>query len=384
MAHDVDVVVIGAGVVGLAVARAFAMNGREVLVVESAQAIGTGTSSRNSEVIHAGIYYEPGSLKARLCVEGKKLLYQFCAESGVAARAIGKIIVAQTADQISQLESLQANATANGVADLRWLTGLQATALEPNLRCTAALMSPSTGIVDSHGFMLALQASAEAHRATVALHTTVISGLTDHNGISLVLRHADHSTTSVLAKTVSNCAGHGVHAVASAIDGFDPQHLPPRFLAKGSYCSVTGLSPFRHLVYPVPVPGALGVHVTLDMNGKARLGPDIQWVDDEDYSVLDAIIPKFIHACQGFWPGVRDQELVVSYAGIRPKICGPGDASADFLIQGPSDHGVSGLINLFGIESPGLTASMAIAEHVLRLDERSSEFKRSKRSHARR
>ena len=363
MAHDIDVLVIGAGVVGLAVARTFAMAGREVLVVESAHAIGTGTSSRNSEVIHAGIYYEPGSLKAKLCVEGKTLLYQFCSESGVAARAIGKIIVAQTPDQISQLESLQANAVKNGVADLQWLTGSQATELEPNLRCAAALISPSTGIVDSYNFMLALQANAEAHGATIALRTAVVSGHTDDSGVSLLLTHADGSTTRLSAKTVINCAGHGAHAVAAAIAGFDLRHLPPRFLAKGRYCSVSGCSPFRHLIYPIPVPGALGVHVTLDMDGYARLGPDIQWIDDEDYSVSDAIVPEFIKACHGFWPGVRDHKLTASYAGIRPKICGPGEAFPDFLIQGPSDHGVNGLINLFGIESPGLTASLAIAQH---------------------
>jgi L-2-hydroxyglutarate oxidase LhgO len=365
MAHDVDVIVIGAGVVGLAVARAIAMAGREVLVVEKANAIGTATSSRNSEVIHAGIYYEPGSLKAKLCVEGKKLLYQFCADSGVGARAVGKLIVAQTTSQVAKLEALQANALKNGVTDLQLLTAEEASCLEPALRCVAALLSPSTGIVDSHGFMLALQASAEEHGATIVLQTAAASGVAGGHGISVELRGADRSTTSLVAKSVINCAGHGAHAAAAAICGFDPRHLPPRHLAKGSYCNVSGKSPFSHLVYPVPVPGALGVHVTLDMQGGARLGPNIEWVDDEDYAVSDSIIPEFRRACEGFWPGVRDRELATAYAGIRPKICSPDQTSADFLIQTSSEHGVEGLINLFGIESPGLTSAMAIANHVL-------------------
>jgi L-2-hydroxyglutarate oxidase LhgO len=369
MAHDIDVVVIGAGVVGLAVARALAMAGREVLVVEKANAIGTATSSRNSEVIHAGIYYEPESLKAKLCVEGKNLLYQFCADSGVAARAVGKLIVAQTPSQIAKLEALQANALKNGVTDLQWLTAEEASHLEPALRCVAALLSPSTGIVDSHNFMLALQAGAEEHGAIIVLQTAFVSGVAGGNGIAVQLRGADHSTTQVVAKSVINCAGHGAHAVAAAMSGFDLRRLPQRYLAKGSYCNVSGKSPFSHLVYPIPVPGALGVHVTLDMQGRARLGPNIEWVDDEDYAVSDSIIPEFRRACEGFWPGVRDRELTTSYAGIRPKICSPDQTSADFLIQTSSEHGVEGLINLFGIESPGLTSAIAIANHVLRLTE---------------
>jgi L-2-hydroxyglutarate oxidase LhgO len=366
MAHDIDVIVIGAGVVGLAVARALAMAGREVLVVEKANAIGTATSSRNSEVIHAGIYYEPGSLKAKLCVEGKKLLYQFCADSGVAARAVGKLIVAQTPGQIATLEALQANALKNGVTDLQWLTEQDALRLEPALRCVAALLSPSTGIVDSHNFMLALQASAEEHGAAFVLQTAFVSGVAGGNGIAVQLRGADHLTTQVVVRSVINCAGHGAHAVAAAISGFDLRHLPQRYLAKGSYCNVSGKSPFSHLVYPIPVPGALGVHVTLDMQGRARLGPNIEWVDDEDYAVSDSIIPEFRRACEGFWPGVQDRELATSYAGIRPKICSPDQSSADFLIQSSSEHGVEGLINLFGIESPGLTSAIAIANHVSR------------------
>ncbi len=364
MGHDIDVMVIGAGVVGLAIARAFSMAGHEVLVVEKADTIGTGTSSRNSEVIHAGIYYAPGSLKAKLCIEGKKLLYQFCAESGVAARAVGKLIVAQTESQIANLEALQANARENGVTDLQWLTATDARRLEPDLCCVAALLSPSTGIVDSHGFMLALQADAEKQRATIAFQTSVASGVAGENGIAVDLISADQSTMRLVAKLLINCAGHGAHA-AAAIGGYELRHLPPRFLAKGSYCDVAGKSPFSHLIYPIPVPGALGVHVTLDLQGNARLGPDIEWVDEEKYAVSDAIIAEFAGACEGFWPDVGNRKLTASYAGIRPKIHGPDMAAADFLIQGPSDHGVSGLINLFGIESPGLTSAMAIANHVV-------------------
>ncbi len=364
MKPDFDVLVVGAGVVGLAVARALAMAGRKVLVVEKANAIGTATSSRNSEVIHAGIYYEPGSLKAKLCVEGKAQLYRFCADMGVEARAIGKLIVAQTADQIHQLEALQSNAIKNGVTDLRWLTATDVSHLEPALRCAAALLSPSTGIVDSHNFMLALQAEAENHGAVIVTQTELVSAVASDDGISADLRGADGTSTRIAAKSVINCAGHGAHAVAASMRGFAPRHLPPRFLAKGSYCDVAGKSPFTHLIYPVPVPGALGIHVTLDMQGRARLGPNIEWVAEENYAVSQTIAPDFARACQGFWPDVHERKLTASYAGIRPKIHGPDVSSADFLIQGPSDHGVKGLINLFGIESPGLTASMAIASHL--------------------
>ncbi len=365
MPPDFDTIVIGAGVIGLAVARKLAIESKEVLVVEKANAIGTATSSRNSEVIHAGIYYKPESLKAKLCVDGKKLLYQFCSESGVEARAIGKLIVAQTSDQIPQIEALQANALKNGVTDLQWLTGARATRLEPALRCAAALLSPSTGIVDSQNFMLALLCDAENNGATIALHTKLVSGAADGNCIGVLLQGVDGSTTRLAARSVINCAGHGAHAVAAAISGFDLRHLPPRFLAKGSYCNVAGKSPFAHLIYPLPVAGALGIHVTLDIESRARLGPNIEWVDEENYAVSESIVSEFARACEGFWPDVRNRELTASYAGIRPKIHGPDAAGADFLIQGPSKHGVKGLINLFGIESPGLTSSLAIADHVL-------------------
>ena len=334
------------------------------MIIDKADAIGTGTSSRNSEVIHAGIYYETGSLRARMCVEGRKLLYDFCSASGVAANPIGKLIVAQTAAEIPKLEALLATAIRNGVHDLQWLTADEAMQLEPELRCTRALLSPSTGIVDSHGFMLALQGSAETHGATLALRTTCVSGAVESDGFSVDLRDESDSLTRLTAKTVINSAGHGAHAVATAMNGYDTAHLPPRFLAKGNYCNIAGRSPFSRLVYPIPVPGALGIHVTLDLQGRARLGPNIEWIDHEDYSVSDAIIPEFTRACEGFWPGIRSREIATAYCGIRPKIHGPDKASADFLIQGPQTHGIPGMVNLFGIESPGLTSSLALASYV--------------------
>ena len=364
MPHDVDALVIGAGVVGLAIARGLSMAGRDVLVVDAADAIGTGTSSRNSEVIHAGIYYEPGSLKARLCVEGKRLLYQFCAESGVEARRLGKLIVSQTSAEEPKLEALKKVAEQNGVADLVWLTSHQARQLEPDLSCTAALLSPSTGIIDSHSYMLALQAVTEANGGTVALRTTVTAGACVADGFRVNLRDSSASESSIHCRIVINSAGHGAHAVAAALHGYDKTFLPPRFIAKGSYCNVSGPSPFRRLIYPIPVPGALGIHVTLDLQGRARLGPNIEWVDQENYSVSESIIPEFQQACVGFWPGIANRTLTTAYCGLRPKVHGPDKASADFIIQGPAQHGVNGLVNLFGIESPGLTSSLAIARVV--------------------
>ena len=367
MAVDIDTVVVGAGVIGLAVARIFAMSGRDVLIIEKSDGIGRATSSRNSEVIHAGIYYEPGSLKSQLCVTGKQLLYQFCAASGVEARAIGKLIVALTPSEIPKLKALQATAVQNGVDDLQWLSGADAAKLEPELNCVAALHSPSTGIIDSQGYMLALQANAETHGATLALRTSVQSGACGGDGFVLILRNADGTTSELTTRTVINCAGHGAHAVATNLKGYVDAHLPPQFFAKGSYCNVSGKSPFSHLIYPIPVAGALGIHLTLDMQGKIRLGPNIEWVAEEDYSVSHAIETEFARACESFWPELREREISSAYSGVRPKIHGPATKWADFMIQGPSTHNVRGLVNLFGIESPGLTASLAIAEHVLKV-----------------
>ena len=364
MSDTIDTLVIGAGVVGLAVARAVARSGRDVLVVEKAAAIGSGTSSRNSEVIHAGIYYQPGSLKAHLCVEGKALLYDFCERAGVEARRVGKLIVAQTEMEVAKLEALQKTARQNGVDDLTWMTSAEAARLEPELVCAGALHSPSTGIVDSHGLMLALQGDAEAHGATVALRTRFVSGEITSNGISAELQDEEGNTMQIACRALVNCAGHGAHSVAAGLEGYDRSLLPPRFLAKGSYCNVVGRSPFSRLIYPIPVPGALGTHVTLDQQGRARLGPNIEWVESENYYVSDRIVEEFAKACEGFWPGVRDRELTPAYCGIRPKVHGPQEAFADFIIQGPDAHGVPGLVNLFGIESPGLTSSLAVANRV--------------------
>ena len=362
MVDQVQSVVIGAGVVGLAVGRALAQSGREVIVLEGADAIGTGTSSRNSEVIHAGIYYPAGSLKARLCVKGKEQLYAFCAEKGVDVRRCGKLIVATSAEQVAQLEHIQKKAAANGVHDLQLLSREQARALEPELECHAALLSPSTGIVDSHGLMLALQGDMENAGGALALLSPVASAQVQPDGI--LIRTADG--TELLAQEVVNAAGLFAPSVASKIEGLDACHVSQAFYAKGNYFTLNGRAPFSHLIYPVPEAAGLGVHLTLDLGGQAKFGPDVQWVDSPDQLEVDP------QRCEGFyaevnkyWPGLKAGSLAPGYAGMRPKISGPGDAAADFVIQGAGTHGVAGLVNLFGIESPGLTSCMAIADEVL-------------------
>ena len=359
---QVQTIVIGAGVVGLAVARALALSGREVIVLEAADAIGTGTSSRNSEVIHAGIYYPAGSLKACLCVQGKERLYSYCAEKGVEHRRCGKLIVATSAEQVGQLEQIQKKAAANGVHDLHMLTREQAKALEPDLECYAALLSPSTGIVDSHGLMLALQGDMEQAGGVLALLSAVSSAQVQSDGI--VVRTEDG--TELLAQEVVNAAGLVAPQLASQIQGLDAQYVPQAFFAKGNYFTLSGRAPFTHLIYPVPEAAGLGVHLTLDLGGQAKFGPDVEWVDSPDQLQVD---PK---RCEGFyaevnkyWPGLAQGSLAPGYAGIRPKISGPHAASADFVIQGAATHQIAGLVNLFGIESPGLTSCLAIAEEVL-------------------
>ena len=364
MSEAADAVVIGAGVVGLAVARQLALDGREVLVIEVEATIGEGTSSRNSEVIHAGIYYPRGSLKAQLCVRGRELLYAFCARNGVAAEAIGKLIVAVTPEEVPALHALIETAAGNGVDNLRRVDAAEARALEPAIRCEAAVLSPSPAIVDSNGYMLALQGEAEAHGATVIHHARALGGKVGGSGLLLDIADEDGGQTTLACRSIVNCAGHGAHALARAMEGLDPCSIPPRFLARGRYLSVAGRSPFRHLIYPMPVPGALGVHVTLDLGGRAKLGPDITWVDELDFTVGPEIIDGFREAVRRYWPDVMERELELGYAGVRPKIHGPDAAFADFMIAGPQDHGIPGLVNLFGIESPGLTSSLAIAEVV--------------------
>lgn len=361
---EIDCVVVGAGVVGLAVARALAMAGREVVLVEAADAIGTGTSSRNSEVVHAGLYYPAGSLKAQLCVEGRERLYAYCASRGVAHRRCGKLIVATDASQHAALDALLAAAHRNGVTDVQALDAADARRREPALACSAALWSPSTGIVDSHGLMLALQGEAEDRGAMLALKSPVERGEVGAGGI--VLQVGGEQPMRVRARRVVNSAGLHAPALAARLDGLDAQFVPPARYCKGSYFALAGRAPFSHLVYPMHDHAGLGVHLTLDLAGQARFGPDTEWVDAIDYRVEPRRADAFYAAIRRYWPALPDGALAPAYAGIRPKIVGPGEPAADFVIQGPAVHGVPGLVNLFGIESPGLTASLAIADAVLR------------------
>lgn len=360
--EQVDCVVIGAGVVGLAVARALALAGREVLVLEACSAIGTQTSSRNSEVIHAGMYYPTGSLKAQLCVRGNRLLYDYCAARGVAHRRCGKLIVATSTEQLAQLERIAQQAQANGVTDLQWLEASQARALEPALRCVGALQSPSTGIIDSHGLMLSLLADLEHAGGVLALNSPLALAECAQGAIELVAVDG----TRLMAKAVVNAAGLQAPALAARFQGLDARHVPTAHFAKGNYFSLAGRAPFGRLVYPVPEPGGLGVHLTLDLGGQARFGPDVQWVDTpDDTPVAPERGDAFYAEVRKYWPALPDGALQPAYAGIRPKISGPGEPARDFCIQGPQDHGVPGLVNLFGIESPGLTSCLAIAEVVV-------------------
>lgn len=364
MVDEVDCVVIGAGVVGLAVARALALRGREVLVLESADAIGTGTSSRNSEVIHAGLYYPTGSLKARLCVQGRDMLYAYCAERGVPHRRSGKLVVATAPDQLRSLQAIQAHAQANGVRDLRWLDREEAQRMESALECVAALFSPSTGIVDSHALMLALQGDLEHAGGVVALNSPLAQAECTQNAINLVAIDG----TQLRARTVVNAAGLQAPALASRFAGLAAEHVPRAHYAKGSYFTLSGKAPFSRLIYPVPEAAGLGVHLTFDLGGQAKFGPDVQWVDaPDDLQVDPSRADAFYAEVRRYWPALRDGALAPGYAGMRPKIHGPGEAAADFVIQGPAVHGVAGLVNLFGIESPGLTSALAIADHVAAL-----------------
>lgn len=365
--EKIDTAVIGAGVVGLAVARALALAGHDVLILEAADAIGMETSSRNSEVIHAGIYYSAGSLKARMCVEGKAKLYSYCEAQGVPHKQLGKLIVATEDGQLARLAKIADSANACGVDDLRSLTRDEARTMEPELSCVAALLSPSTGIVDSHALMLALQGDAETHGAQVAFRTRVQAGRVEDGGIVLTTRSGDGEELALKARLVVNAAGHGAIPLARAIDGMPKARVPRQFFARGCYFAMARKSPFARLVYPVPVEGGLGVHLTLDMGGAARFGPDVEWIDGIDHTVDPHRADAFYAEIRRYWPALEDGALQPAYAGIRPKIAGPGEPAADFLIEGPRDHGVAGLINLFGIESPGLTASLAIADYIAAL-----------------
>jgi len=366
MSERLDCVVVGAGVVGLAVARALALAGREVTVLERATSFGTETSSRNSEVIHAGIYYPPGSLKARHCVAGKHKLYDYCAGRGIGHRRIGKIIVATSDDQIARLEEDKARATANGVGDLEWLSAAEVHALEPAVIAVRGLISPSTGIIDSHTYMLTLLGDLENAGGHAVFRSTVEGGRLTDSGIELDIAGEDGSLT-VGCDLLVNSAGLGAQALAGALEGFPPAHIPARHIAIGHYFTLSGAQPFKRLVYPVPEVGGLGVHVTLDLAGQAKFGPDVKWIDEVDYSFDEGRKPRFVEAIRRYYPDLDPDRLQPGYTGIRPKIAGPNDGFGDFIIEGPADHGVPGVINLFGIESPGLTSSLSIAEHVAEL-----------------
>jgi len=358
----VQVAVIGAGVVGLAVARALARSGQEVVVIEKEPGIGRHTSSRNSEVIHAGIYYPPGSHKARLCVAGRQALYRYCEENGIAHRRLGKLLVATRGEEIPLLVKLRSQAEHNGVSDLTWLDATELRALEPALAGVCALHSPSTGILSSDELMRALRRDAEAADAQLALGTTLLGGRVVDDGI--VLSTGGNGASTLLASMVVNAAGAWAPAVAHSIQGMPATAIPTAHFAKGHYAVLRDRAPFFRLVYPVPVPGSLGIHFTLDLAGQARFGPDVTWVDTVDYSFDESRVQAFYRTVRRYYPALADGDLAPGTTGVRPKIVPAGAPDADFVIQGPAVHGVPGLVNLFGIESPGLTASLALADEV--------------------
>ncbi len=362
-----DVLVVGAGVVGLAVGRALALRGHAVVVAEAAEAFGTGISARNSEVIHAGLYYPTGSLRARHCVAGRRMLYAFCAERGIAHRACGKLVVATSAAEAEKVAAIRDQGEANGVEDLALLDAGAARRLEPSLACTAALYSGATGIVDSHGLMLALLGEIEDHGGALALGTPVERLARGATGWVAHFGGADPGEFPCDA--VVNAASFGAQVLARASEGYPAARVPPLVLARGNYFGCSGRPAFRHLIYPAPVEGGLGIHLTLDLAGRMRFGPDVEWTDSLDYRVNPERGAVFYAAIRRYWPDLPDGALVPDYAGIRPKLSGPGEAAEDFRIDGPAEHGLPGLVQLFGIESPGLTASLSLAEVVVdRLD----------------
>ncbi len=354
--------VAGAGVIGLAIARRLAVAGREVIVLDPAGAIGTETSSRNSEVIHAGIYYPSGSLKARLCVTGREALYSFCRTRHVPYRKCGKLMVAAAQTEIAGLEALEVKARTNGVHDLEWLTPSQVSRLEPHLRCAGALLSPSTGIIDSLALMLALQGEAERHGAVIAFGTPLVAASTHGTAIEIVTGGGE--PIRARCRQLVNAAGLDAPALSRCVAGVDAGSIPTAYLAKGSYFTLAGRAPFRRLIYPMPEAGGLGVHLTLDMAGQARFGPDVEWIERRDYSVDPRRAGRFYAAIRGYWPGLPDNALAPGYAGIRPKISGPDESAADFAVHGPAETGVPGYAALYGIESPGLTACLSLADLV--------------------
>lgn len=358
----VDVVIAGAGVVGLAVARELALAGREVLLLEAARAIGTGASSRNSEVIHAGLYYAPGSLKARLCLDGRRLLYRYCTAHNIAHRKLGKLVVATRAEHEAKLSAILATALSNGAENIDWIEARDACALEPALHCTAALHSRETGIVDSHALMLALQGDLENAGGAIAFDAPLLRA-TRHRG-EWHLATGGAAPFTLGCALLVNCAGLHAQQVAAAIEPLPRERIPPLRFARGCYFALPGRAPFSRLIYPVPADGGLGVHLTLDLGGQARFGPDVEWIDTIDYRVDPRRADAFYAEIRAYWPACPDGVLQPAYAGVRPKLSGPGEQARDFVIDGPAEHGVDGLVNLFGIESPGLTAALAIAREV--------------------
>jgi L-2-hydroxyglutarate oxidase LhgO len=363
--EQVDCVIAGAGVIGLAIAREFARRGIETLIIEEAETIGTVTSSRNSEVIHAGIYYPQTSLKGRFCVEGRDALYAFAKSHGVSHSRCGKLIVATSESQNQMLGTIAARAKACGVADLVYLSELEARRREPELACTAALLSPSTGIIDSHGLMLALLGEAQEHGAAISFHTKVVAGEANGDGLRIETSEAGTDRSFELKTSIFiNACGLRAPLVASSIAGLPDRFVPRTRFAKGNYFSAAGKTPFTHLIYPVPEEGGLGVHLTLDLDGRMRFGPDVEWIDEIEYSVDPKRADRFYDEIRKYWPKLRDGSLQPAYSGIRPKLSIAGELATDFVIEGPATHGVKGLVNLFGIESPGLTSCLSIAKHV--------------------
>jgi L-2-hydroxyglutarate oxidase LhgO len=361
-ANSADVLVVGAGVVGLSVARALALRGLDVIVIERHRRVGEETSSRNSGVIHSGIYYPTGSAKARLCVRGRELLYAYCLEKGISYQQCGKIVVAQESE-VSKLQELAQRAAANGVLDLKSLNATQVREIEPQIRCTAGLLCPSTGIIDVHEFMTALHGDLESAGGSLVFDTELLNAKCEHGGVRAGLRTGNEAA-SMECQWLINAGGLHAVDILRRIAAFPTDRIPRRYFAKGNYFDCLGAAPFRRLVYPMPAAAGLGIHATLDLAGKVRFGPDVEWVDEIDYQVDASRGPSFYAAIRSYWPGLRDDALAPSYAGIRPKIAGPSEAAADFRIDTPREHGIGGLINLLGIESPGLTAALAIGEHL--------------------
>ena len=375
---QVDCVVIGAGVVGLAVAREMALQGRETILLERESAFGTISSARNSEVIHAGIYYPRNSLKAKLCVEGNRMLYEYCRTHHVATQSYGKLIVASDSSQLDDLQAILYKAQQNQVPEIKMITGDQARAMEPELNCAAAVLSASTGIVDSHGFMLSLLGGFEDAGGMIAYQSPLISakpiGDNAKGGFELEIGGADGM--KIQTKLLINCAGMSAPAIAKKIEGLKEDQIPKAYFAKGNYFSLSGKSPFKHLIYPIPEPGGLGVHLTLDMGGQAKFGPDVEWLEIDEESQIDYTVnPKrgegFYEAVRLYWPGLKDNALQPDYSGVRAKIVPPNASAGDFCFNTPKDHGLEGLFNLYGFESPGLTSSLAIAKHLEGLIKRS-------------